>query len=49
MTAPHTGDLEAGHSAGMGCGLAWAVVREPLGALQLQSIGTYGHSGAFGM
>ena len=48
MTALHTGDLEAGHSPGMGYGLAWAVVREPLGTLQLQSIGTYGHGGAFG-
>jgi CubicO group peptidase (beta-lactamase class C family) len=48
MTALHTGDLEAGHSPGMGYGLAWAVVREPLGTLQLQSVGTYGHGGAFG-
>jgi CubicO group peptidase (beta-lactamase class C family) len=48
MTALHTGDLPAGHLAGMGYGLAWAVVREPLGTLQLQSIGTYGHGGAFG-
>jgi CubicO group peptidase (beta-lactamase class C family) len=48
MTAVHTGDLPAGHSPGMGYGLAWAVVREPLGALELLSVGTYGHSGAFG-
>jgi CubicO group peptidase (beta-lactamase class C family) len=48
MTAVHTGDLPAGHSPGMGYGLAWAVVREPLGALELLSVGTYGHGGAFG-
>ncbi len=48
MTAVHTGDLPAGHSPGMGYGLAWAVVRDPLGALELLSVGTYGHGGAFG-
>lgn len=49
MTALHTGSIEpAGHSTGMGYGLAWTVVREPLGMLQLQSEGTYGHGGAFG-
>lgn len=50
MTAVHTGDLTAGHSAGMGYGLAWAVVRDPLGSLSLplNSIGSYGHGGAFG-
>jgi CubicO group peptidase (beta-lactamase class C family) len=48
-TALHTGQIEpAGHSAGMGYGLAWTVVRDPLGTLQLQSIGTFGHGGAFG-
>ncbi|HTM52084.1 MAG TPA: serine hydrolase domain-containing protein, partial [Bryobacteraceae bacterium] len=48
-TALHTGEIEpAGHSAGMGYGLAWTVVRDPLGTLQLQSIGTFGHGGAFG-
>jgi CubicO group peptidase (beta-lactamase class C family) len=48
-TALHTGDIEpAGHSPGMGYGLAWTVVRDPLGTLQLQSQGTFGHGGAFG-
>lgn len=47
MTAVHTGDLQAG-GPGMGYGLAWAVVKEPRGALSLQSIGAYGHGGAFG-
>ncbi|HVX65297.1 MAG TPA: serine hydrolase domain-containing protein [Bryobacteraceae bacterium] len=48
MTALHTGDLPAGHSPGMGYGLAWAVVRQPLGAASFRSIGAYGHGGAFG-
>ncbi|MEW5976108.1 MAG: serine hydrolase domain-containing protein [Acidobacteriota bacterium] len=49
MTALHTGDIDpAGHSPGKGYGLAWTVVKEPLGTLQLQSEGTYGHGGAFG-
>ncbi|MBI1788135.1 MAG: beta-lactamase family protein [Acidobacteria bacterium] len=49
MTSLHTGDIEpAGHSPGMGYGLAWTVVRDPLGTLQLQSKGSYGHGGAFG-
>ena len=49
MTALHTGSIEpAGHSTGMGYGLAWTVVRDPLGTMQLQSEGTYGHGGAFG-
>jgi len=49
MTSLHTGSIDpAGHSPGMGYGLAWTVVKEPLGTLQLQSIGSYGHGGAFG-
>jgi CubicO group peptidase (beta-lactamase class C family) len=50
MTAVHTGDLKAGHQPGMGYGLAWAVVRDPMGslALPLVSVGSYGHGGAFG-
>ena len=49
MTTLHTGSIEpAGHSTGMGYGLAWTVVRDALGTLQLQSEGTYGHGGAFG-
>jgi CubicO group peptidase (beta-lactamase class C family) len=48
-TALHTGAIEpAGHASGMGYGLAWTIVRDPLGTLQLQSIGTFGHGGAFG-
>jgi len=48
MTALHTGELTAGHSPGMGFGLAWEVVRQPLGMLRMMSIGSYGHGGAFG-
>lgn len=49
MTALHTGMIDpAGHSPGKGYGLAWTVVKEPLGTLLLQSEGTYGHGGAFG-
>jgi len=49
MTALHTGEMEpAGHSPGKGYGLAWTVVKDPIGTLQMQSIGTYGHGGAFG-
>ncbi len=48
MTTLHTGDLAAGHAPGMGYGLAWAMVRQPLGAASYRSIGTFGHGGAFG-
>ncbi|MGH9659463.1 MAG: serine hydrolase domain-containing protein, partial [Bryobacteraceae bacterium] len=49
MTQVHTGAIEpAGHSPGMAYGLAWTVVRDPMGVLQYQSKGTYGHGGAFG-
>jgi len=36
------------HVYGYVHGLAWTIVRDPLGTLQLQSIGTFGHGGAFG-
>jgi CubicO group peptidase (beta-lactamase class C family) len=48
MTALHTGDLKAGFTPGLGWGLGWTVVREPLGTLELRSIGAFGHGGAFG-
>ncbi len=49
MTTLHTGSIDpAGHSAGKGYGLAWTVVKDPIGTLQYQSIGTFGHGGAFG-
>jgi CubicO group peptidase (beta-lactamase class C family) len=49
MTTLHTGDIDpAGHDTGVGYGLAWAVIKDVRGTLALQSIGTYGHGGAFG-
>jgi CubicO group peptidase (beta-lactamase class C family) len=48
MTTLYTGDLKAGFTPGLGWGLGWTVVREPLGTLELRSIGTFGHGGAFG-
>ena len=48
MTANHTGDMKAGHGPGLGFGLTWNVVREAMGTLALQSLGTYQHGGAFG-
>ncbi len=49
MTMVHTGKLEpAGHSSGWGYGLAWTVLRDEAGMLNLQSKGTFGHGGAFG-
>jgi CubicO group peptidase (beta-lactamase class C family) len=48
MTRLHTGDLPAGHNPGTGFGLTWEVTRDAAGTLTGQSIGTYGHGGAFG-
>lgn len=48
MTALHTGDLKAGHNPGTGFGLAWEVTKETAGTLNLMSVGSYGHGGAFG-
>lgn len=48
MTAVHTGDLKAGHETGTGFGLTWEVVKDPAGTLTGQSIGTFGHGGAYG-
>ncbi len=48
MTRLHTGNLETTRP-GIGYGLGWFVVRDPLGASQqLGSIGSYGHGGARG-
>lgn len=48
MTMLYTGELKAGFTPELGWGLGWTVVREPLGTLELRSIGTFGHGGAFG-
>jgi CubicO group peptidase (beta-lactamase class C family) len=47
-TKLHTGNLRAGHQEGTGFGLAWEVTKEPAGTLNLMSIGSFGHGGAFG-
>jgi CubicO group peptidase (beta-lactamase class C family) len=48
MSALHTGDLKAGHSPGTGYGLTWEVTKDPIGTLTGQSVGSYGHGGAYG-
>ncbi len=48
MTQLHTGDLAAGHNPGTGFGLTWEITKAPEGTLTGQSIGTFGHGGAFG-
>ncbi len=49
MTTLHTGEIDpAGHRPGKGYGLAWTVIKDPIGTLMMQSIGAYGHGGAFG-
>jgi CubicO group peptidase (beta-lactamase class C family) len=49
MTSLQTGAIDpAGHRPGKGYGLAWTVVKDPIGTLMMESIGTYGHGGAFG-
>lgn len=47
MTTLHTSDIPAGFAPGMGYGLTWSVVRAPEGTLRLNSIGSYGHGGAY--
>lgn len=48
MTKLHTVGIKAGHNPGTGFGLAWEVVQSEQGELNLWSIGSYGHGGAFG-
>ncbi|MCX6592819.1 MAG: serine hydrolase [Acidobacteria bacterium] len=48
MTQLQTGEIKAGNAQGNGFGLTWEVTKEALGTLNLLSIGTYGHGGAFG-
>ncbi|MCX6596077.1 MAG: serine hydrolase [Acidobacteria bacterium] len=48
MTQLQTGDIRAGNAQGNGFGLTWEVTKEAMGTLNLLSIGTYGHGGAFG-
>jgi len=48
MTTVQTGDLKAGFLPGTGYGLAFEVVKDPIGTLTLLSPGAYGHSGIYG-
>jgi CubicO group peptidase (beta-lactamase class C family) len=48
MTALHTAELKAGHNPGTGFGLTWEVTKDNQGTLTGQSLGTFGHGGAFG-
>ena len=48
MTTDHTGSLKSGFTDGMGMGLGFQVVREPVGVTAMLSKGTYGHGGAHG-
>jgi CubicO group peptidase (beta-lactamase class C family) len=47
MTQVYTGDLPAGFAPGVGWGLGWGIVRNAEGMFRMQSIGTYGHGGAW--
>jgi CubicO group peptidase (beta-lactamase class C family) len=48
MTSNHTGTMEAGHGPGLSFGLTWNVARTAESRLNLASIGTYSHGGAWG-
>lgn len=48
MTTNHTGDLKAGFVDGSAWGYGFGLVREPKGATENASAGTYGHGGAYG-
>jgi CubicO group peptidase (beta-lactamase class C family) len=48
MTRVQTGDLKAGFSEGIGFGLGWSIVRQPVGVTEMLSPGTYGHGGGYG-
>ena len=47
MTTVHTRDLTTGFAPGTGYGLGFAVVRNAEGIFRLNSVGTFGHGGAF--
>lgn len=48
MTTNHTGDLKAGFIDGSNWGYGFGLVREPKGATENLSAGSYGHGGAYG-
>ena len=47
MTQVATGELAAGFAPGVGWGLGWGVVRNVDGMFRMNSIGTFGHGGAW--
>lgn len=47
MATVQTGDLKAGFAPGIGYGLGWGVVKDAEGTFRLNSIGTFGHGGAY--
>lgn len=47
MTTVQTGDLPAGWAPGVGFGLGFAIVKDPVGALRYTGIGSFGHGGAY--
>jgi CubicO group peptidase (beta-lactamase class C family) len=47
MTTSQTGSMKAGYAPGMGQGLGFEVVREPLGSYRYNSIGSFVKSGAY--
>ena len=49
MTELHTAAIDpSGHGPGMGYGLTWAIAKDARATTNLQSLGTFGHGGAFG-
>jgi CubicO group peptidase (beta-lactamase class C family) len=48
MTSLQSGDLVTGFTPGNGWGLGFCLIREPQGATDVLSAGSYGHGGAFG-
>lgn len=47
MTTVQTGELPAGWGPGIGFGLGFAIVKNPIGALRYTAIGSFGHGGAY--
>jgi CubicO group peptidase (beta-lactamase class C family) len=47
MTTSYTGDMKAGYAPGVGQGLGYEVVREPLGMYRYTSIGTFEKAGVY--
>jgi CubicO group peptidase (beta-lactamase class C family) len=47
MTTSQTGDIRAGYAPGVGQGLGYEVVREPLGIYRYTSIGSFEKAGVY--